>query len=170
MYMFHFISQDALEVINWVTGCLKEPTGDCDAFFLSWCCRDCGSGHGDYDIDGSNNCNYYFAARAPSIPAMSERKGFFHGRSSLKYRVLSSWYLSASRWGTDQMEIRKYDLLAYLFTDGRTDWGAGDAYASKKLTDPLTHCSSFRRRYFKISFASKTKRTWDSWVAGLRVD
>ena len=32
MYMFHFISQDALEVINWVTGCLKEPTGDCDTF------------------------------------------------------------------------------------------------------------------------------------------
>ena len=26
---------------------------------------------------GKYNCNYYFAARAPSIRAMSERKGFF---------------------------------------------------------------------------------------------
>ena len=123
MYMFHFISQDALEVINWVTGCLKEPTGDCDAFFFSWCCRDCGSGHGDYDIDGSNNCNYYFAARAPSIPAMSERKGFFHGRSSLKYRVLAFVLLVFVRlnmgsWPNGNPRVWPTCLLIY----GRTDW------------------------------------------------
>ena len=97
----------------------------------------------------------------PPFRQCPKEKVFFMGGLPLNigFWHLSSWYLSASRWGTDQMEIRKYDLLAYLFTDGRTDWGAGDAYASKKLTDPLTHCSSFRRRYFKISFASKTKRT-----------